>query len=237
LLESEQTNQEKEIMKKLFVAAALSASLGTAGIASAATYQLLNNSANYSPMHNSSPYFAISSWNAVLTANPTGNSTLIGTAVGSNGTNYNINMTFFNTYLSGGNQYWQSFTGTLTAVGSTTPLINFFDVSGPGKSSDDAVLGINATPYNNNIIGGNAAYMEFGFWGTRNPNGSYAAGERNSDVNVQVRCISGNGPAGPADSQGRCTTGPNPVPLPGTLALLGLGLAAAGVARRRASQA
>jgi hypothetical protein len=197
--------------------------------AGAATYEFLNNSANYSPMHNQG--FSISNWNAVLTANATGNSTVTGTARGDNGSNYSINIVLYNPYFSNGNQYWETYTGSLTRLGTATPWsITFYDVGGAGRQGTDAVLGLNAVPYNDGKPGGTDRYMEFGFWGTSNPNGSFAWNQRNSDVNLQVRCTSGTGANGPATSTGECTTGR--VPVPGTIALLGLGMLAAAGSRR-----
>jgi hypothetical protein len=191
------------------------------------SYKLLDLG-NYSPMHNSNPYFSIVSWNATLTVNNTGNSTLIGTGKGSNGTNYNISMSFFDTYIANGNRYWGDFTGTLTAFGASTPIITFADVSGHARSKDDAVIGLGAVPYNNGVAGGNTSNLEFGFWGSKPPGGPNAP--RNSDVNVRVECISGGG----ANTNGTCKPGGS-VPVPATAALLGLGLlAAASVRRKRA---
>jgi PEP-CTERM motif len=212
----------------------LLSALALAGSANAATYTLLNNAANVSPMHNNG--FRITSWNATLTVNATGSSTLIGTAIGTTpqnvSTNYNINMTFVDTYFSGNNQYWGNYSGTLTRVGQSTPSIVFADINGATRNTAfDAVIGINATPYNGNGLG-SAAVLEFGFWGAEPPGGFNA--RRNSDVNVQVACTSGTGTNGPANPNGTCTTGPGKVPLPGTLALLGLGVFALGWRVKRA---
>ncbi len=204
-------------MKRILLTA-LAAGLLTCGAAQATgfagTYAFVNDSANNSPMHGQG--FSIASWNTTLTVNATGNSFLAGTAKGTDGGNYVIAMTFMNTYISGATQKWGNFVGTLIGNGKHIMLNDI----NPGVDGDDALIGINATPYNNGNAGGNTAVLEFGFWGDNSPG---AGGTRNSDVNVHITCKSGTGAGGPANANGTCSTGgPSGVPLPGTLALLGL---------------
>jgi hypothetical protein len=204
-------------MKRILLSA-LAAGLLTCGAAQATgfagTYAFVNDSANNSPMHGQG--FSIASWNTTLTVNATGNSFLAGTAKGTDGGNYTINMTFMNTYITAGVQKWENFVGTLTGNGKN---ISLNDIN-PGKDGDDALIGINAAPYNNGNPGGNTNVLEFGFWGDNSP---LAGGTRNSDVNVHITCKSGTGAGGPANANGTCSTGtPSGVPLPGTIALLGL---------------
>jgi PEP-CTERM motif len=210
-------------MKKLITSLVVAASLSS-GIATAATYAL-TNSANNSPLHNQG--LNISSWSATLTANATGSSTLIGTFVGSDHKTYNISMTLVDTYFSGGTQYWGNFSGSVTGNGRN---ISLNDITPARALNSDACLGLNCTPYNNHLAGGNTAQLEFGFWGDDSP---LAGGNRNSDVNTHVRCTSGTGANGPANANGTCTTGPSAVPVPGSLALLGLGLIALGARRTK----
>ncbi len=209
-------------MKKLILALAMSA-IGSSS-ALAATYSLQSGSFNNSPLHNQG--LNIVNWNATLTANATGNSQLTGTFVGSDQKTYNINMTLTDTYFTNGFQYWGNFSGAVTGNGRH---ISLNDITPVRDVNTDAVLGINATPYNNGNTGGNTPVMEFGFWGDDN---AAAGGNRNSDVNTHVKCTSGNGAGGPANADGTCSTKPNPVPLPGTLALMGLGLVAIGSRRK-----
>jgi hypothetical protein len=195
---------------KRFLLAALAAGLLSSGAAQATgfagSYTFVNDAANYSPMHGQG--FNIASWNATLTVNATGNSFLAGTAKGTDGGNYVIAMTFMDTYISGATQKWGSFIGTLIGNGKTIALN---DIK-PGRDGDDALIGLNATPYNNDKSGGNTNVLEFGFWGDNSPGNG---GTRNSDVNVHITCKSS-----PANANGTCSGGS--VPLPGTLALLGL---------------
>jgi hypothetical protein len=197
-------------MKRILLSA-LAAGLLTCGAAQATgfagTYSFVNDAANNSPMHGQG--FSIASWNATLTVNATGNSFLAGSGVGTDGKNYVISMTFFDTYISGATQKWGNFVGTLIGNGKHISL-NDID---PGRDGNDALIGINGTPYNNGNPGGNTNVLEFGFWGDNSPG---AGGTRNSDVNVHIACKSS-----PANANGTCSPGSG-VPLPGTLALLGL---------------
>jgi hypothetical protein len=205
-------------MKRILLSA-LAAGLLTCGAAQATTYAgtyaFVNDSANNSPLHGQG--FSMATWNTTLTVNATGNSFLTGTGKGTDGGNYVIAMTFSDTYISGANRYWGNFIGTLIGNGKHI-LLN--DIAPTRDTSTDAVIGINATPYNNGQAGGNTAVLEFGFWGDNSP---LAGGTRNSDVNVHITCKSGTGAGGPANANGTCSTGgPAGVPLPGTVALLGL---------------
>jgi PEP-CTERM motif len=220
-----------ENMKRVLLTA-LAAGLMTCGAAQATTYagtyKILSDAANNSPLHNSNPAVSIANWlNTTLTVNATGNSYLSGVVRGSNGLHYNINLTLTDTYARGANQAWGNFAGTLSGNGLNLSL-NDID---PGRDGNDALIGINATPYNNANPGGNTNVLEFGFWGDNSPR---AGGTRNSDVNVHVSCTSGSGVGGPANTNGTCSTGGN-VPLPGTLALLGIAALGLGLrAKKRA---
>lgn len=195
-------------MKKFALCAALIGTLFSTA-ASAETY-VLSNVGNYSPLHNQ--FYGgvqqyITDWNGtILTANASGNSTLIGSVKLTNGLFYSLNVTLTDTYFSGTTQKWGSFAGTLVGTGFN---ISLNDIN-PTRDGSDAVLGLNATPYNNGVAGGNSpTTMEFGFWGDDNP---AAGGTRNSDVNTTVV----------------------KVPLPGTLALLGASLVGLALRRKRA---
>jgi hypothetical protein len=215
----------KSIISTVFAAGLLACGAAQA-TGFAGSYSFVNDAANNSPLHGQG--FSIASWNTTLTVNATGNSFLAGTAKGTDGGNYVIAMTFSDTYLSGANRYWGNFIGTLIGNGKHI-LLN--DIAPSRDTSTDAVIGINATPYNNGNPGGNTAVLEFGFWGDNSP---LAGGTRNSDVNVHITCKSGTGAGGPANANGTCSTGGN-VPLPGTLALLGLaGLGLALRSKKRA---
>ncbi len=215
-------------MKKVLLSVLMGASMFAATHASAATYQIVNDAANNSPLHNQG--LIITSWNATLTANQSGNSKLYGTVVASDHKTYSINVTLMDTYFANGNQYWGNFKGTLSGNGRRLSLN---DLS-PTRDGMDAVLGINAAPYNNGLAGGDQSVMEFGFWGDDSPK---AGGNRNSDVNVHVVCTSGKGPA---NANGTCASGTpvgpkgGSVPLPGTLALMGLALLGLSAVRRKA---
>jgi hypothetical protein len=210
-------------MKKLIIAFVVAA-VGTSS-AMAANYAIQSGPFNNSPLHNQG--LNIVTWQATLTTNATGSSSLGGTFIGSDHKTYNINMTFSDTYFANGFQYWGNFSGSVTGNGRN---ISLNDITPARDLNSDAVLGINATPYNNHLPGGDAPMLEFGFWGDDSP---AAGGNRNSDMNTRVICTSGTGANGPANANGTCTTGTNPVPLPGTLALMGLGLLAVAARGRR----
>jgi uncharacterized protein (TIGR03382 family) len=131
-----------------------------------------------------------------------------------------VNITLQDAYqpFANGNRYWGNFVGTLT--GSNGSIISLNDIAPNRDTSTDAILGINATPYNNGLAGGNAPVMEIGLYGDNSPG---AAGIRNFDINAHLKCISST-----ANANGTCSSAA--VPLPGTLSLLGL--AALGLFRR-----
>jgi hypothetical protein len=222
-------------MKKI-LSAALLASTMFSGAAFAEKYDLLNDGANYSPLHNN--YFTDTSgnkvtllmetWCATLIANVTGSSFLNGTFVGNDKKTYNINMTFTDTYFTtNGFQHWGNFSGSVTGNGRNLSLN---DILPTRDLNTDAVLGINATPYNMGRPGGNIAYMEFGFWGDDSKN---AGGNRNSDANTHVACIADPKAGVTTNNDGSC--GRTNVPLPGTLALTGIALLGVGLRRKFAT--
>jgi uncharacterized protein (TIGR03382 family) len=207
-------------LNKSFLTAAISALCfcsGAQAFSYPGVYSFQNDSANYSLLFiaNSSIY----NWNdVILTANATGDSFITGTAFNTNGVSYAVNITLQDTYelpsglLNAGNQHWGSFVGTLT--GSNGTVISMNDINPIRDTASDAILGINATPYNNGLAGGNTAVLEFGLHGDNSPG---AGGTRNIDINVHLKCISS-----PANANGTCNTAA--VPVPGTVGLLGLAL-------------
>lgn len=200
-------------MKKILTGALVAAAM-LAGTASATTYKL-NGGANNNSVFNQTGVTA-STWNATLTVNASGNSSLAGSFLGSNGTTYSINVTLLDTYFSGAKQMWGNFTGSIVGGGVTTVL---YDVSGAARNSMDAVIGINAAPYN-----ANTTLQEFGFWSMN------AAGVHNFDLNTTVTCTSAT-----ANANGTCgaatSSSGGSVPLPGSAALTGLVLV--GLASRK----
>jgi uncharacterized protein (TIGR03382 family) len=207
-------------LKKTFLTAAISALCfcsGAQAFSYPGVYSFQTDSANNSPLYlaNSS----INNWNnVILTANATGDSFITGTAFATNGVSYVVNITLQDAYdvpssfLTGSRQYWGSFVGTLT--GSNGSVVSMNDINPIRDTTTDAILGINATPYNNGLAGGNTAVLEFGLLGDNSPG---AGGTRNFDINVHLKCISS-----PANANGTCNTAA--VPVPGTVGLLSLAL-------------
>jgi hypothetical protein len=219
-------------MKRILTAALLACSM-VSGAAFAEKYDLLNDGANYSPLHNN--YYTdrsgkqqtllIETWCATLIANATGNSYLTGGFIGSDKKSYSISMTLTDTYFTGSTQHWGDFSGKVAGNGRNISLNDIM----PGRDAMDAVLGINVTPYNNGQRGGNTAYMEFGFWGDNSPG---AHGTRNSDANTHVACIADTRTGTTRNNDGSCGGGNTNVPLPGTLALTSLALLGLGIRRK-----
>jgi uncharacterized protein (TIGR03382 family) len=209
-------------LNKSFLTAAISALCFCSG-AQAATYpgvySLVSDSANNSVLYGVTPSMQ---WNSTtFTVNSTGDSYITGTSIGLNGVTYAVNITLQDTYQYSGPtttfsspnfQYWGTFFGTFT--GNNGSVINIHDIAAGRDVNSDAVLGINATPYNNGQAGGNLQVMEFGLHGDDSPG---AGGNRNIDVNLHVTCISS-----PANANGTCNTAA--VPVPGTVGLLSLAL-------------
>jgi hypothetical protein len=206
-------------MKKFLTVLALTAAIA-APAAIASTYKIdATNQGVYFQIDGHTYY----SWNmsglSLNVNDTTKNATLSGimTRNGSN-TLYSLSMAFTNPYTSGANQFWATTLGTLRN-NSTGATLQIRDMD-TGRDNMDSVMGINAAPYN-----ANTNKLEFGFW-------AFNAGAHPADLNVTVTCTSGTGANGPANANGTCTTGGgNGVPLPGTLALLGM--AALGLGARR----
>ncbi len=222
----------------------------TASVASAATYKITNDSANNSPLAGSG--ISIASWIATLTTSSVAgdSASFSGSGIGTDGKTYQINISLLDGYFQGATQRWKNFKGSITGNGRNISL-NDID---PGQDNMDAVLGINGTPYNNAFAGGNDQLLEFGFW---SDDSAAQGGIRNGDINVHVTCISASGAPGKANPDGTCSTttgsssssssstsssgasggassggGPRPVPVPGTLALVGLALLGLGAVRK-----
>ena len=213
-------------MNKLFKLAVLASAMAC-GAASAATYTLNSNpagSANnpslsvlhgiYDSAHNE---VYVVSWITpnILVANATGNSFLAGSFKGSDGATYTLGLTLGGTSFNGNTQTWSSTTGTLL---STISANNRTITGGLMPSA----LGINAAPYNPGTT-----KLEFGMWA------SYGGGFH-FDVNNEITCVAGKGPlTGSSTGAGHgCPTPPGSVPLPGTLALLGLGFLGLGLRKK-----
>ena len=213
-------------MKKLFKLAVLASAMAC-GAASAATYTLNSNPAgtpnnpSLSVLHGiydrAGAEVYVVSWITpnILVANATGHSTLIGSFLGSDGATYGLNLRLDNTSFSGNTQTWASTTGRLVS----TNTANNRTITGGLMPS---ALGINAAPYN---VG--TTKLEFGMWA------SYGGGFH-FDVNNEITCVAGKGPlTGSSTGAGHgCPTGPGTVPLPGTLALLGLGFLGLGLRKK-----
>jgi PEP-CTERM motif len=204
--------------------AALSFCSGAQAFSYPGVYSFVTDNSNNSPLYLFGPGVNINNWNnVILTVNTTGDSFITGTAFASNGLSYAVNITLQDTYQAvtpiQGNasfQYWGSFVGTLVGSnnGSIVSIIRMNDINPIRDSTTDAVIGINATPYNNGNAGGNAALLEFGLYGD---DSAGAGGTRNLDINVHLKCISST-----ANANGTCNTAA--VPLPGTISLLGIAL-------------
>ncbi len=191
---------------KRFLLAALAAGLLSSGVAQATSYAgsySISNSNNFSIFNITG--VTISSWSSILTVSdtPGSSASLLGTAKASNGQNYGVSFLFTGAYQSGSELRWSNFTGALTS--STGAVTSVYDITA-FKDADDARLGINAAPYN-----GNSTNLEFGFWGADKA----AYGNHNFDMNTEVICKSSS-----ANANGTCK--PGNVPLPGTVALLGI---------------
>lgn len=217
-------------MKKLFKLAVLASAMAC-GVASAATYTLNSNAPgatiyagpSLSVLHGvySAPNqeVFVTRWITpnLLVANATGNSYLAGSFVGSDNNTYTLGLTLGGTSFSGNTQLWASTTGELLRNGQ-----HFRTITGGLMPS---ALGINAAPYNT----GNSK-LEFGMWA------SYGGGFH-FDVNNEITCTAGKGAlTGSSTGAGHgCPTTPTPptgVPLPGTLALLGLGFLGLGLRKK-----
>lgn len=195
------------MLKKSLLSLAMVAGAMFSGLASAETYQL-NSGANNNSLWNITGV-RVTTWNATLNVNATGNSSLTGSLLASNGQTYNISMTLTDTYMNGSIRQWGNFSGSIVGAGTTTWLNDI----GAGRDGMDAGLGVNAAPYNPTT-----ALLEFGFWSDTSASG---AGTHNFDVNTTVTCSSGT-----AQANGACSTSSSggSVPVPGSLALAGLGL-------------
>jgi hypothetical protein len=200
---------------KRFLLTALAAGLLSSGAAQATSYAgtyAIQNTNGLSVWNLTG--VTVTTWNALLTVSDANGSSasLIGSAKASNGQTYNVNVALTGAYQSGAELRWSNLGGTLTSQ-STGIVTRVFDVA-VGVDGSDARLGINAAPYNVNTTS-----LEFGFWGTDKA----VAGVHNFDMNTVVSCVaSATGGVG-ANANGTCKPGnPSGVPLPGTVALLGL---------------
>jgi hypothetical protein len=200
---------------KRFLLTALAAGLLSSGAAQATSYAgtyAISNTNGYSVFNKTG--VTITSWSSVLTVSDANGSSasLLGTAKGSNGQNYGVSFLFTGAYQSGSELRWSNLTGALTqlAVGGTVTKV--YDIA-VGQDGSDARLGINAAPYN-----GNTTSLEFGFWGTDKAVG----GAHNFDMNTVVSCIASAAGGTGANANGTCKAATGGVPLPGTVALLGI---------------
>ena len=217
-------------MRKVFKLAVLASAMAC-GVASAATYTLNSNAPgatiyagpSLSVLHGVAGPLGqevfVTRWITpnLLIANATGDSYLAGSFIGSDSKTYTLGLTLGGTSFSGTTQLWSSTTGTLLQNGHL-----FRTITGGLMPS---ALGINAAPYNT----GNSK-LEFGMWA------SYGGGFH-FDVNNEITCTAGKGAlTGSSTGAGHgCPTTPTPptgVPLPGTLALLGLGFLGLGLRKK-----
>lgn len=212
---------------KRFLLAALAAGLLSSGAAQATsyagTYSISNNN-NLSIFNITG--VTITNWSSVLTVSDTAGSSasLIGTAKASNGQNYGVSFLFTGAYQSGSELRWSNLTGALTSL-STGAITKVFDQA-VGQDASDARLGIGAAPYN-----GASTNLEFGFWGSDKAVG----GAHNFDMNTEVICVASAAGGNGANANGTCKAPTGGVPLPGTVALLGIAALGLGLrAKKRA---
>jgi PEP-CTERM motif len=194
-------------MKKTLIALSL---LAVSAASSAATYNL-NGTGSYTTFATRSGTVVVNNFNLAMNVDDT---TKLGSLTGSyhyGGSTYNLLMSFVDPYTSGASQMWGYFSGSITGPnGFSRSIVD--TQGGTARSTMDAKLGINGGPYNSI-----ANKFELGFWG------NYA------DFNALATCTSTT-----ATTTGACAPGGN-VPLPGSLALLGLGVLGLGFARKGAA--
>jgi PEP-CTERM motif len=201
----------------------------------AATYSFVNDTAvDWSLLHGRGTRLA--TWDALLTANSTGDSFLSGTATAVGGSQpgiYSINVTLTDTYFLSGSdtQYWGSFSGSFAR--GNDPIVTFIDRNSArtndlvGGVAPDARLGLNVAT-RNDPVGSNPLSLEFFLIG-----GSSRLGSINFEINELSLCTS-NVP----NVDGTCSAiAVSPVPEPSEMVLMlsGLGIVAV-LARRRKSQ-
>jgi hypothetical protein len=204
-----------EFFMKRFLLTALAAGLLSSGAAQATSYAgtyAISNSNGLSIFNQTG--VTITSWSSVLTVSDANGSSasLLGTAKASNGQNYGVSFLFTGAYQSGSELRWSNLTGALTQL-SNGAITKVYDIA-VGQDGSDARLGINAAPYN-----ANTTSLEFGFWGSD----KVVGGLHNFDMNTVVSCIASASGGTGANANGTCKTGgTGGVPLPGTVALLGI---------------
>ncbi len=203
-------------MKKTLIALSL---IAASAAASAATYNVSDvagrNSTSYATLATTTGTPQVQNFNFVMNVNDT---TKVGRLLGtytSGGATYGLDLNFVDPYSSGATQMWGYFSGTITgANGFSRSVVDTQGAnSGVGRTAMDARMGINAGPYNTI-----SNKFELGFWGAF------------ADFNALATCTSAT-----ATGTGACSTTPGGnVPLPGSLALLGLGALGLGFARKSA---
>jgi PEP-CTERM motif len=197
-------------MKKALIALSL---VAVSAAASASTYNL-NGTGSYVTFATAAGNPVVSNFNLTMNVNDTTKLANLSGAYVSGGATYNLNLNFVDPYTSGASQMWGYFSGSITGPnGFSRSVVD--TQGGVARNGMDARLGINAGPYNSI-----SNKFELGFWG------NYA------DFNALATCTSAT-----ATSSGSCTPGTPPggnVPLPGSLALLGLGALGLGFARKGA---